>query len=204
MDLLRATLQPITQNLPAPLEHLATSLLGPQCYTTLIRDLDLSSSSCLKLAASKALGLGIVGASSIVKLPQILNLTRSRSARGLSLLSILLETGSYLTTLAYSFRRGFAFSTYGETALILAQDVLIAALVLTYTGRSSGRAAFVAGVGALGYALFSSELLGMEALGWLQAGAGVVGVLSKGPQILQVWQDGSTGVLSAFTVGHNG
>ena len=87
--------------------------------------------------------------------------------------------------------------------MILVQNVVIAALVLTYTGRSLGRAAFVAAMGAVGYSLFNSEVVDMAGLKWLQAGAGVVGVLSKVPQVVQVWQDGSTGVLSAFTVRHN-
>ncbi|KAG7130020.1 Mannose-P-dolichol utilization defect 1 protein like [Verticillium longisporum] len=40
----------------------------------------------------------------------------------------------------------------------------------------------------------------MEQLSVLQAGAGVVGVASKIPQILAIWQEGGTGQLSAFTV----
>jgi mannose-P-dolichol utilization defect protein 1 len=37
-------------------------------------------------------------------------------------------------------------------------------------------------------------------MGLLQAGAGALGVASKLPQIITVWQQGGTGQLSAFAV----
>ncbi|KAG6030791.1 hypothetical protein E4U41_007765 [Claviceps citrina] len=40
----------------------------------------------------------------------------------------------------------------------------------------------------------------MRALGYLQAGAGVLGVASKLPQIVAIYRRGGTGQLSAFTV----
>ena len=55
-------------------------------------NLDLTSSECLKLALSKVLGLGMVAGGAILKLPQILTVVRSGSARGLSLSSYVLDT----------------------------------------------------------------------------------------------------------------
>lgn len=113
----------------------------------------------------------------------------------------MLETGSYLISLAYNVRQGFPLSTYGETALIAAQNVVIAVLVLRYGGRSAGVAGgFVAGLGGVVWGLFDERVVGGRALGWLQAGAGVLGVASKGPQIWTVWREGGTGMLSAFAV----
>ena len=137
----------------------------------------------------------------MVKIPQLLKLVSSQSATGLSFLSYLLETASFVITLAYNVRHGFPFSTYGETAFIAVQDVAIAVLILAYTGRSVTAATFVAVLGAAGYALFGQGgFIGMEELGYLQAGAGVLGVASKVPQIWQVWSEGGTGQLSAFAV----
>ncbi|KAK3217526.1 hypothetical protein GRF29_1g3309996 [Pseudopithomyces chartarum] len=127
MDALRSTLQPITHNLPAPLVSTGRSLLGPLCYKTLILDIDpFTHPTCLKLAISKGLGIGIIAASSIVKIPQLLKILNAQSADGISFLAYLLESGSYLISLAYNVRHGFPFSTYGETALILVQNVVIA------------------------------------------------------------------------------
>ncbi|KAH7406214.1 hypothetical protein DE146DRAFT_436571 [Phaeosphaeria sp. MPI-PUGE-AT-0046c] len=200
MDALRSVLQPVTHNLPKPIADLGTSLIGPACYKTLLLDIDPSNTECLKLAISKGLGIGIIGASSVVKVPQLLKLINSQSAEGLSFLSYLLESGAYLISLSYNVRHGFPFSTYGETALILIQNIAIASLVLKYSGNSLGIAGWVGGLIAAGSALFNEQWVGDERLSLLQATAGVLGVASKVPQILTIWQEGGTGQLSAFAV----
>jgi len=193
-------IQPLTQNLPKPIADVGVSLLGATCYKTLIYNVDLTATECVKLAISKGLGIGIIGASSIVKIPQLLKLLNSQSADGLSFLSYLLESSSYLISLAYNVRHGFPFSTYGETALILVQNIAIASLVLKYSGRGVGVAGWIGGLAVAGAALFNEEWIGEERLSLLQATAGVLGVASKVPQILTVWSEGSTGQLSAFAV----
>jgi uncharacterized protein with PQ loop repeat len=50
-----------------------------------------------------------------MQIPQILKITSSRSAHGLSLASFILETLAYAITLAYSARSNFPFSTYGPS-----------------------------------------------------------------------------------------
>lgn len=197
---LRPLLQPITHNLPTPIADLGLSLLGPKCYTSLVQNIILSDSVCLKLAISKALGIGIVGASAVVKIPQLLKLLNSQSASGISFLSYALETASLLITLAYNARQGFPFSTYGETALIAVQNVAIASLVLQYSGKGAVAAVFVAGLAAATYALFNESVVDLGTMGYLQAGAGVLAVASKIPQIATVWSEGGTGQLSAFAV----
>jgi len=199
-DLLRSALQPITHNLPAPIRDLGISLIGDSCYKALLLDVDLENTECLKLAISKALGIGIVGASAVVKVPQIIKLVQSRSASGISFLSYLLETSSYLISLAYNFRNRFPFSTYGETALVLGQNVIITVLVLNYSGRASMAALFVAVFAAAVATLFSEGVLDMQKLSYLQVGGGMLSVASKVPQIVAIWQQGSTGQLSAFAV----
>ncbi|KAL2261444.1 hypothetical protein VTK26DRAFT_4161 [Humicola hyalothermophila] len=200
MDTLRSAIQPITHNLPGPIRDLGESIIGDACYKALLLDVDLENTACLKLAISKALGIGIVGASSVVKVPQIVKLVNSKSASGVSFLAYLLETSSYLVSLAYNVRNAFPFSTYGETALVLGQNVIITVLVLNYSGRASIAALFVAALATSFVTLFSQNMLDMQQLSYLQAGAGVVNVASKIPQILAIWQQGGTGQLSAYTV----
>ncbi|KAI9733048.1 MAG: hypothetical protein M1834_003593 [Cirrosporium novae-zelandiae] len=204
MELLRSTLQPITHNLPLPIRDALVQLLSAPCYKTLLLDIDLinpASVPCIKLAISKALGIGIIGASSVVKIPQLLKLLSSSSSQGISFASYLLETTSYLITLAYSARSGFPFSTYGETALIAVQDVVIACLVLVYGGKGiAATSAFVAGLAGAVYAIFNEGVVDMGMLSYLQAGAGLLGVASKAPQIWTVWRQGGTGQLSAFAI----
>lgn len=196
---LRPHLQPLTHNLPSPLASLASSLLGSGCYKQLLLDI-APTAACTSLALSKALGLGIVSLSAIVKLPQLLKLLSSRSAAGLSLPSYVLETASFGISLAYSARSGFPFSTYGESALIAAQNVAIAALILHLGGRSAGAAAFVGTAAVAAYALARESVVGMELLGRMMAGAGALAIAAKVPQIYAIWRQGGTGQLSAFAV----
>lgn len=200
MDALRSAIQPITHNLPAPIRDLGVSIIGEKCYKALLWDIDVENTECLKYAISKGLGIGIVGASSIVKVPQIVKLVKSRSASGVSFLSYLLETSSYLISLAYNVRKGFPFSTFGETAMVLGQNVIITVLVLNYSGKASAAALFVAALAASVVTLFSEQLLDMQQLSYLQVGAGALGVASKVPQIVAILQEGGTGQLSAYTV----
>ncbi|TFB06931.1 Mannose-P-dolichol utilization defect 1 protein [Trichoderma ghanense] len=200
MDAVRSLVQPVTQNLPAPVRDLGVSILGATCYKALLLDVDVENAECLKLAVSKGLGIGIVGASLVVKVPQILKLLRSKSAEGVSFLSYALETSAYLISLAYNVRNDFPFSTYGETAFILGQNIVISMLVLNYSGQPGPAAIFVALLAVCAFNLFSESPVDMQTLGYLQAGAGILGVASKVPQILAIWKEGGTGQLSAFTV----
>lgn len=197
---LQPILQPITHNLPQFARDLGESLLGEQCYSSLVLDIDILDFDCDKLAISKILGIAIVSAASFVKVPQIINLVRSKSADGISLVSYLLESTGYLISLVYNVRNSFPFSTYGETLFILAQNAVIMVLVLNYSGKQGAAALMVAVLAASVATLFSDALVDMGTLGYLQAGAGTLGVLSKVPQIAAIYSDGSTGQLSAYTV----
>ena len=197
---LRPLLQPLTQNLPTPIATTVENLLGPVCYRSLMHNITLTDSACLQLALSKTLGIAIVGASAVVKIPQLLKLLSSQSAAGVSFLSYALETAGFVVSLAYNIRRGFAFSTYGELALILIQNVAISTLVLRLSGRSTWAAAFVAVLASAAYLLLDETRCSMDTLQWLQMGAGGLSVASKVPQIVTIFQEGGTGELSAFAV----
>lgn len=106
-----------------------------------------------------------------------------------------------LITLSYNARQNFPFSTYGESAFIAVQDVVVGVLVLAFAGRQAAAAAFVATVAASIYALLVDQsLVDAQTMAYLQAGAGVLGVASKAPQVWTVWREGGTGQLSAFAV----
>lgn len=199
---LKPYLAPITTNLPTPINDAFITLLGPQCHSALLLDLDVATHpECLSLAISKVLGIAIITTASIVKVPQILKLLHSGSAQGLSLTSYVLETASFLITLAYNVRNGFPFSTYGETALILIQDVAITVLILHFTRQSAAAGAFVALIATAAYVLvFDGSLVPDSLMTTLLAGAAALSVASKLPQIITVYRQGGTGQLSAFAV----
>ena len=202
VDPIKPILSPITTNLPVPINDALISLLGEPCHSAILLDLDISSHpECVSLAISKALGIAIITAASIVKVPQIIKLARSQSAEGLSFPSYVLETASFLITLAYNVRSGFPFSTYGEVGLILVQDVVISVLILLYTGRLPIAGAFLTVIGASAYAMMGGDtLINASQMTQLQTMAGVLGVASKLPQILANYRQSGTGQLSAFAV----
>ena len=202
LDPLQPYLQPIVEAIPEPVHDAVISLIGAPCHSALLLDLSLTKDpACTSLAISKALGIAIVGASAVVKVPQILKLINSRSSAGVSFVSYALETASLLITLSYGVRNQFPFSTYGESALIAVQDIAVGVLVLNYAGKSAAAAAFVAVVAASVYALlFDQTLIDAQTMSYLQAGAGALGIASKLPQIYAIWSQGGTGQLSAFAV----
>jgi mannose-P-dolichol utilization defect 1 len=201
LDPLKPYLKPAVSALPKPVHETIISLIGSPCHSALLLDLDVTKDpECTSLAISKGLGIAIVGTSAIVKVPQILKLVNSRSASGVSFASYALETASLLITIAYNVRQQFPFSTFGESGLIAVQDVIVAILVLLYSGKPAVAATFVAVVAASIYALFDQTLVDAQTLTYLQTGAGILGIGSKIPQIYTIWQEGSTGQLSAFAV----
>ena len=131
---------------------------------------------------------------------------RARSARGLSFAAYVLETLAYAITLAYSYRNGFPFSTYGENFFLTLQNAFITVLIAYYPASGLRRArggnitsaigtffATIAGAFAL-YAVPSSTLA------FLQLSTLPLSVFSKLPQITTNYRAQSTGNLSAFAV----
>jgi mannose-P-dolichol utilization defect protein 1 len=202
LDPLQPYLRPVVEAIPEPVHDAVISLIGAPCHSALLLDLSLTKDpACTSLAISKALGIAIVGASAVVKVPQILKLINSRSSAGVSFVSYALETASLLITLSYGVRNQFPFSTYGESALIAVQDIAVGVLVLNFAGKPAAAAAFVAVVAASVYALlFDQSLIDAQTMSYLQAGAGALGIASKVPQIYAIWSQGGTGQLSAFAV----
>ncbi|EJD45671.1 mannose-P-dolichol utilization defect 1 protein [Auricularia subglabra TFB-10046 SS5] len=206
----------ITNNLPWFVKDPAVALVGETCYHSLVEQLDLGDSDCLKFAFSKALGLGIVVGGSIVKVPQVLLIISANSARGLSLTAYVLETLSYAISLAYSYRNSFPFSTYGENLFLTIQNVLITVLIVHHlpsassqhpsltapaakptSGNPTGVVLSLALSAATAYAL---TVLSPQNLAFLQMLTLPLGLFSKLPQIAQNHRAKSTGQLSAFAV----
>lgn len=133
---------------------------------------------------------------------------RAHSARGLSLTSFSLETLAYGINLAYNYRNGFPFSTYGENFFLTIQNILITFLIITYTHahslRSKSSSGSVTTNNAALVLLFTSLILAytpMSLVAFLQLLTLPISLSSKVPQIRQNHYAKSTGQLSAFAVG---
>lgn len=109
-----------------------TKLVKPECTTSLLREGHLIFSPidvpCVKHCISKALSLGIIVGSGILKVPQIIAILRSGTVKGLSPASFYLETLSYLATIVYNVIHEKPFMTYGEAIIIFIQNIILGTL----------------------------------------------------------------------------
>lgn len=83
-----------------------TGLVGAKCTNSLLSLEIINDPECLKLFISKGLGIGIVAGGAILKVPQILKIVSRKSGKGISFLGYLLETISFVITVAYNWRTG--------------------------------------------------------------------------------------------------
>ncbi|KAF8638998.1 hypothetical protein AX17_001800 [Amanita inopinata Kibby_2008] len=191
----------ITRNLPSFVRDIGVSIIGKDCYATLVENLELSDVQCLKYSLSKGLGIGIVVGGSIMKVPQILLILNARSARGLSMPAYVLETLSYAITLAYSFRNNYPFSTYGENFFLTIQNVIITFLIVMYAPRVTNKSQKLVTAAVATAASFSLlHFISDSSLAVLQMSTLPLSLFSKLPQIRQNARTQSTGQLSAFAV----
>lgn len=157
------------------------------------------SGPCFKALLSKGLGIGIIAGSVLVKVPQIMKILNSKSAAGLSIVSIMLDLMAITFHMSYSFVSGFPFSAWGDGTFLAIQTAAIAALVFLYGHRSSGKSL----VFIIVYAIFVYVLMGgitPAKFLWTAQGFNVPILLTgKLSQAVTNYKNGSTGQLSAVT-----
>ncbi len=87
----------------------------------------------------QGLGLGIVLGASLVKLPQILAVGRSKSAEGLSSISYELEEIGLAVMTANGFIMGLPFSAFGEAIFLLLQNTILIGLIYKFSKAPMSR-----------------------------------------------------------------
>jgi mannose-P-dolichol utilization defect protein 1 len=102
------------------------------CCKKLLIDFDLKHQECLSLFSSKAIGYGLILFSSILKVPQIIQIVKNKSGQGLSVLSLYLEITANVLTIVFHRQHHFPISTFGETILILIQNLVTSFFVTHY------------------------------------------------------------------------
>jgi len=202
---------------------LASKLITEHCTSLYLDKFDFFSDiECLKLTASKGLGLGIVAGSAIMKVPQIINILPGDTT-GLSMPRFVIESVTFTTIAAYNIRHGYSFSTWGENLFLLLQNYVIILLLLYHRGQFGVVAllwialyvgatwAFISGfleslpLTAIDIrqgesVLFSRVLAGPGALHTvLQLCTIVMAPVSRVLQIYKSWSEGRTGQLSLPT-----
>ncbi|KAL3313541.1 hypothetical protein Ciccas_007858 [Cichlidogyrus casuarinus] len=155
--------------------------------------------TCFRLGLSKALGIGVILGSVLVKVPQVYSIIKSKSGAGLSIPSLALELFCYTSMAAYGHMNKFPFSAYGEAFFLALQVFIITFLVFKYQKSSSSAFIF----GAI-FILFASVLimnaLPHEVISTLQGFNTPISVISKLLQAYSNFSNKSTGQLSLVSM----
>ena len=160
---------------------------------------------CIKYLISKGLSIGIVLFSFTSKLPQILYMYKSKDIKGLSYLSIYLDVFSFLCSALYPFHKGYPFLTYGESVIILLQNLLIFFMAWKYDiNQSSDRNNMSFTLIICGFLFIIYKGL-LDEKAWTMVGSAstVLSVGSRLTQIIKSFNEKSTGPLSTITFGLN-
>ncbi|BET00051.1 PQ loop repeat containing 3 [Nesidiocoris tenuis] len=90
-----------------------------------------------------------------LKVPQIMNIVRRKSADGMNIYSLLMELASYSTTALYNYTNGYAILTYLEYPIIIAQEYVLIYLVLYHQDLVGQKSI----LGSIAYALVVTGFL---------------------------------------------
>ena len=195
-------------------ETLWLGIFSETCWATMVEGLhqlfvELDPVGCVKKVdyylpcaleiVSKVASYGIIAGSAMLKLPQIAAILSSRSAAGLSTLSFELDALVFVASVAYSSKLGYAFSTYGEQVIVLAQNIVLVALAYAFSAGVGARRA-AAGVAAGAAAVAACAAVPDRLLWLLSSGSIAANMGSRVPQILANRRQGHTGQLSGATV----
>ena len=101
----------------------------------------------------QVLGVGMVAASFVLKVPQIMALSRSRSSAGLSTVSFELEQIGLSIHTAYGFLLGLPFNAFGEAFIILVQNSYLLLQVYNFSKASSWRPALLVAILGVGVSM---------------------------------------------------
>lgn len=157
---------------------------------------------CLQYMASKALGYAIIFFSFILKVPQIRNMIKLKTDKGLSYVSTYSEILTFLFSALYSYHNGNPFSTYGENVIVLIQTLIVLFLSWSYSEvKGSYFLRFLFLVSLISFATMAVLDIVIPPRAWMAIGSSTIFLvsISRFSQITYSFRTKYTGSLSAFT-----
>lgn len=92
---------------------------------------------CIAITMSKGLGYGIILGALAVKIPQIYNILKARSGRGILPSMFYMECFMFIINGCYNIHLSSPFSVYGENFCLLLQNFIIIALLWMYEKKTT-------------------------------------------------------------------
>lgn len=134
----------------------------------------------------------------VIKVPQIMKLFQSKTAKGVDLKSVFLELIAITIHIAYCSAKGFPLTSWGDATFLAIQTAIIAFLVLLY-GFGQAKATKYMAIYAVTAFVLISGLTPMAILEVLQALKIPILLGSRFTQAKTNYNNKSTGQLSATT-----
>eukprot|EP00475_Leptophrys_vorax_P002583 TRINITY_DN11457_c0_g2_i2.p1 TRINITY_DN11457_c0_g2~~TRINITY_DN11457_c0_g2_i2.p1 ORF type:complete len:271 (-),score=45.71 TRINITY_DN11457_c0_g2_i2:173-985(-) len=181
------------------IDPLVIAGLNLTCVLGSLAEYQVPEKDCLLPLLAKGLGYGIIVGSSILKLPQILIILRSRSIEGLSVPSFEIECLGYTISVGYCLFKQVPFTAYGELFFLLLQSLILMVLIYSMQPQHGSATWIKVGIySAILPVLFSGKLDGTlyEAL---YNGQSLLFNIGRIPQMWINFTNKSTGQLSLFT-----
>lgn len=172
--------------------------LTTDCCHKFVCDLNITDGDCVKQAITKGMGYGIIVASTLVKLPQVMKILAAKSGAGISVLGVLLEVLAISFNASYSFAKKYPFTAWGESLFLLFETALIAFLVMWFDGQRMRAVTFSVIYSAFLFFLMSGAAP-IPVLWSLQACTLPLAVSGKMIQAFKNLRNGHTGQMSALT-----
>ncbi len=174
---------------------LSPAIMTPACYDEFLSF--YPTPACISSTASKVLGLGIIAGSFALKFPQIISIVKAKSAEGMILSALYLETSSTASTSLYNFTIGTPLTTYAESVVILIQNIILVILTWHFEKVPILDILLVI-VGAITYAA-SHFAIPPQFFAVMIILSTVTSMSGRITQVYNYYKDKSTGVLSLTT-----
>ncbi|XP_022044612.2 mannose-P-dolichol utilization defect 1 protein-like [Acanthochromis polyacanthus] len=178
-------------------DFLVTYLMPEKCYDEIFVRLNWHV-PCLKFVLNKAVGIWIILDTFLAQLPQLLKILWSRSAEGLSLISVLLQLYAFSCPVVYAIANNFPLFAWAERLFTLAQTAAIIFLILHYRGDTLTGVLLLSGFSGLVFLLGSCASAAVVSV--IQSSSLAALIASKVFQTITNHQNGHTGQLSTLSV----
>lgn len=175
--------------------------VSKECLEELFLEKSLSN-TCKQLIASKVLGYAMGVGACFSKLPLLVNMFRSRSADGLNIYAVYLETSGYGSLMVYNILMQNAWSVFGDLVITTILHFFIIALIWSW-GISGKRIPTTNIVGFLLCVIVYIALvraLPMAHYHYVARFAILANIVSKLPQIVSNFHSRAVGVQSPLTL----
>ncbi|KAM6970599.1 mannose-P-dolichol utilization defect 1 protein-like [Aplochiton taeniatus] len=180
-------------------EFLLTYLMPEKCFNYFFVDFNFVHVPCLKILLGRVVGPWIILGTVLALLPQLWRVLRARSAKGLSLCSILLQLYAISAPVVYCMANNFPLSAWGERLFMLIQAAAIGFLILHYRGNTIKGLLFVLVYGGL-LLVLGSRRTSPAVIAMMQDSSVGATVASKVIQAGTNYGNGHTGQLSGLSV----